>query len=200
MFLRDRPDVVESWYQKFDELVGLAGQLVESKGWQDTRMIVVSDHGFTRFDHKVHLNRWLLEHGYIMLKPDQPEQSLTAADWSQTRAYAVGLNSLYLNLQGRESQGCVAPDQREPWAKKSALALLALKVRMDGRPSSRPALQKEAFDGPLTEYGPDILVGYAPGYRASAQTGSRRCGVAWKSVYHIVWKMSLLFPMVRSGG
>ena len=171
MFLRDRPDVIEAWYQKFDEVVGLAGQLVESKGWKDTRIIVVSDHGFTRFDHKVHLDRWLLEQGYITRKPEQPERSLVAADWSQTRAYAVGLNSLYLNLQGRESQGCVSPDQREPLSEEIRAKLLTLKGP-DGRQAiQQVSLQKEAFEGPLTEYGPDLLVGYAPGYRASAQTG-----------------------------
>jgi len=171
MFLRDRPDVIESWYQKFDELVGLAGQLVESKGWQDTRIIVVSDHGFTHFDYKVHLNRWLLERGYIMRKPDQPEKSLVCADWSRTRAYAVGLNSLYLNLQGRESQGCVPPDQREPLSEEIRAGLLALKGPDGRQVIQQVSLQKEAFEGPLTEYGPDLLVGYAPGYRASAQTG-----------------------------
>jgi hypothetical protein len=31
--------------------------------------------------------------------------------------------------------------------------------------------QEQAFDGPLAEYGPDLLVGYAPGFRASQQTG-----------------------------
>jgi len=171
MFLRDRPDVIESWYQKFDEMVGLAAQLLASKGWQDTRIIVLSDHGFTRFDHKVHLNRWLLEQGYITRKPDQPEKSLVTADWSQTRAYAVGLNSLYLNLKGRESQGCVSPDQRAALSEEIRAGLLALKGP-DGRPAiQQVSLQKEAFDGPLSEYGPDLVVGYAPGYRASSQTG-----------------------------
>jgi predicted AlkP superfamily phosphohydrolase/phosphomutase len=171
MFLRDRPDVIESWYHKFDDLVGLAGQLAESKGWQDIRIIIVSDHGFTRFDHKVHLNRWLLEHGYIMLKPDHPELSLRSVDWSQTRAYAVGLNSLYLNLQNRESQGCVSLGERDTLSEEIRAELLAL-IGPDGRQViQQVSLQKEAFDGALTEYGPDLVVGYAPGYRASSQTG-----------------------------
>jgi predicted AlkP superfamily phosphohydrolase/phosphomutase len=171
MFLRDRPDVIESWYQKFDELVGLAGQLEESKGWQDLRTIIVSDHGFAPFDHKVHLNRWLLERGYIVLKPGEQIQSLRSVDWSQTRAYAVGLNSLYLNLLGRESQGCVSPDRCEPLSEQIRAELLAL-IGPDGRQViQQVSFQKEAFNGPLTEYGPDIVVGYAPGYRASSQTG-----------------------------
>jgi len=171
MFLRDRPDVIESWYQKFDELVGLAGQLVESKGWQDIRIIIISDHGFTRFDHKVHLNRWLLERGYIMLKPGQQVQSLGCVDWTQTRAYGVGLNSLYLNLQGRESQGCVSPDRRDSMSEEIRGELLALKGPDGRQVVQQVSLQKEAFDGSLTEYGPDLIVGYAPGYRASSQTG-----------------------------
>lgn len=171
MFLRDRPDVVESWYQKFDEVVGLAGQLVESKGWRDFRTIVVSDHGFTRFDQKVHLNRWLLEHGYIILKPGDQAHSLRSIDWSQTRAYAVGLNSLYLNLRGRESQGCVSPDQQAALSEQIRGELVAQKGPDGRQVFQQVCLQKDAFDGSLTEYGPDLLAGYAPGYRASSQTG-----------------------------
>ena len=171
MFLRDRPDVVEAWYQKYDEMVGLTGQLVDGKGWKDTRTIVVSDHGFTRFDHKFHVNRWLLEHGYIVLKPEQAGQSLSSADWSRTRAYAVGLNSLYLNLKGRESQGCVTPDQRLAVSEEIRAGLLALKGPDGQQVVQQVSLQNEAFEGSLTEYGPDMLLGYAPGFRASAQTG-----------------------------
>jgi hypothetical protein len=32
-------------------------------------------------------------------------------------------------------------------------------------------LKHEAFSGPYTRFGPDLVVGYAPGYRASAETG-----------------------------
>ena len=31
--------------------------------------------------------------------------------------------------------------------------------------------QEEAFQGPLAAYGPDLVIGYSPGYRASAETG-----------------------------
>jgi predicted AlkP superfamily phosphohydrolase/phosphomutase len=149
----------------------LAGQLAASKGWKNLRTIVVSDHGFSRFDHKVHLNRWLLEHGYIVLKPDEQDSNLGSVDWSKTRAYAAGLNSLYLNLQDRESEGCVAPAQSETLSEEIRKGLLALKGP-DGRKAVQQVyLQKEAFEGSLAGYGPDLLVGYAPGYRASSQTG-----------------------------
>ena len=171
MFLRDHPDVVETWYQKLDDLVGLAKQLVKSKGWPDIRFVIVSDHGFSRFDYKVHLNYWLLERGYITLKPDHKKPDFHAIDWSRTRAYAVGLNSLYLNLRDRESQGCVSPAQHDILEQEIRAELLSLKGP-DGRQAiQQVCLQKEAFDGSLSEYGPDLLIGYAPGYRASSQTG-----------------------------
>jgi predicted AlkP superfamily phosphohydrolase/phosphomutase len=171
MFLRDQPEVVESWYEKFDEMVGTARQLADNKGWKDMRLIVVSDHGFTRFDTKVHLNQWLLENGYMTVKPGSEESGLYSVDWSKTRAYAVGLNSLYLNLQGREGQGIVNPGERESLSEEIRSGLLKLKGPDGKQAIQQVKLQKEAFEGPLSEYGPDMLVGYAPGYRASSQTG-----------------------------
>ena len=42
----------------------------------------------------------------------------------------------------------------------------------DGRQvMQRVVLKEEAFSGPMTDYGPDMLIGYAPGYRASSETG-----------------------------
>ena len=43
-------------------------------------------------------------------------------------------------------------------------------------PDGRPAVQnvwpsEDALNGPLAKRGPDLLVGYSPGYRASPQTG-----------------------------
>ncbi len=37
--------------------------------------------------------------------------------------------------------------------------------------ASRVLLNDEAFQGPLREYGPDLVIGYTPGYRASQETG-----------------------------
>ena len=40
----------------------------------------------------------------------------------------------------------------------------------------RVLLKHEAFQGPLTPYGPDLVLGYAPGYRASSETGLGQWG------------------------
>jgi len=49
-------------------------------------------------------------------KPVKPPQYITivsGVDWSRSQVYAIGLNSLYLNLKEREGQGSVTPDEIE---------------------------------------------------------------------------------------
>jgi hypothetical protein len=171
MFWRDRPDIVEDWYVKLDALVGDVQKRLDTSGLGGSRMVIVSDHGFSEFNYKVHLNRWLLEHDYIVTKGDAGSGSLKDASWSQSKSYAVGLNSIYLNLAGREGQGCVPAIQREELTEQLRRELLAWRGP-DGKSVVQQVWgQREVFTGPLAEYGPDIVVGFSPGYRASSQTG-----------------------------
>jgi len=171
MFWYNRPDIIESWYIRLDQLVGeTISQLASSPG-SKARLLIVSDHGFNRFDYKVHLNRWLTKQGYLATNSGMPEGDLKHADWSQTQAYAIGLNSLYFNLSGREGQGIVSPDQRSALNEKLRQDLSAW-LGADHRPVVQKAyLKDEVFNGAFAANGPDILVGYTPGYRASAETG-----------------------------
>src|SRR5690606_16336859 len=75
-------------------------------------LIVMSDHGFAPFYWGVNLNTWLLHQGYITLKDPTRQESgefFSNVDWSRTKAYAAGLNGLYINLKGREKEGAVEP-------------------------------------------------------------------------------------------
>jgi predicted AlkP superfamily phosphohydrolase/phosphomutase len=171
MFRRDRPDYVEQWYEKLDSLVGRVSDRLANKGKEDAKFFVLSDHGFTDFDLKVHLNRWLIANDFLVTKNGGDTQGLESIDWSKSKAYAVGLNSIYVNLQGREGQGSVSVDDYQPIV-SSLRDKLNQWSGTDGRPIVQQALLRdEAFNGPLTQYGPDILVGYSPGYRASSETG-----------------------------
>jgi predicted AlkP superfamily phosphohydrolase/phosphomutase len=171
MFWRDRPDVLEGWYVKLDAFVGRVEQSLADLGKEQTKIVIVSDHGFTDFNYKVHVNRWLIERGYLVMKEENESGSLQDVDWSQSQAYAVGLNSLYVNLAGREGQGSVQPSQYEPLINRLQDELLDWQGP-DGRPVVRKVWrQDDAFVGPLAAHGPDIVVGFSPGYRASAETG-----------------------------
>lgn len=172
MFLHSRPDLVDEWYVAFDRLWGRIERRLEERGLlQTTRLLLLSDHGFANFDYKVHVNRWLIEQGYLFTEAGEGNGELSDVDWSRSKAYAVGLNSLYLNLEGREGKGIVSPGERE-----SLLRDLSRKLEQWQGPNGQPVVAQalrgdEAFDGPLTSHGPDLVVGYSPGYRASQETG-----------------------------
>jgi predicted AlkP superfamily phosphohydrolase/phosphomutase len=177
MFWRDRPDIVDDWYVKLDALVGRVKTRLSETGRDQVKLVVVSDHGFTDLDYKVHLNRWLVERGYLSTTAEGASSGgngqgrLQDADWSKSQAYAIGLNSLYLNLAGREGRGSVSPAQRDAVVNQLRQDLLDWKGT-DGRAVVANVYQQsDVFDGPLAAYGPDLVVGYAPGYRASAETG-----------------------------
>ena len=57
------------------------------------------------------LNAWLLQNGYLALKPGATGDGryLKDIDWSRTRAYTFGLAGIYINEKGREAQGIVDP-------------------------------------------------------------------------------------------
>ncbi len=171
MFWRDREDIVESWYLKLDALFGRIVAQIKKCGHQDARVLVLSDHGFSSFDYKVHLNRWLIEHGHLAPETNEARGGLQDVLWQKTRAYAVGLSSIYLNMSGREKLGIVADNEQAALSAQIKDELLSWKGP-DNRQIVRTVWTgEEAFHGPLTPYAPDLVVGFNSGYRASGQTG-----------------------------
>ncbi len=87
-------------------------------------------------------------------------------DWPRTRAYANGLAGFYLNIKGREREGCV-----EPAAAKALLDEIIGKLRGLPDPAGGEAIRDcwiagEAYRGPYAGGGPDVVVGYNRGWRA----------------------------------
>ena len=82
----------------------------------ETLVMVVSDHGFAPFYRSVHVNAWLRDRGLpgAAGRASNPATTelLAGIDWNRTRAYAIGINGLYLNLRGREQRGHRRPRRR----------------------------------------------------------------------------------------
>src|SRR6266536_1332193 len=168
MFFHNRMDVVQDWYRRLDRFVGDVSAKVEA--WSGKyRYLILSDHGFTDFRNKVHINRWLLDNNYLFMKNGGAD--LSAVDWNQTKAYAVGLNSIYLNIAGREGQGSVQPEEIERILTGIKTKLLDWKDGQGNPIIQKIRLKHEIYSGPYTRFGPDLVVGYASGYRGSAETG-----------------------------
>ncbi|MBI5294013.1 MAG: alkaline phosphatase family protein [Chloroflexi bacterium] len=175
MFLRDRTDIVQDWYLKLDGFVGDVQGRIDRLGLQKYRYMVMSDHGFTTFEHKVHVNHWLVQNGYMTLA-DPSGNDLSKVDWSRTRAYALGLNSLYLNVAGREGQGIVQAAELESLLEEIRTKLLDWRTPNGETVMTRVIPKHEAFTGPYARLGPDLVLGYAPRYRASSETGLGKIG------------------------
>lgn len=103
----------------------------------EAELMVMSDHGFAAFDRAVNLNTFLISRGL------------------QTKAYALGLNGLYLLDKNAEQE--------------IRQELLELRDPVNGRNMiesvnpSNPSPENRSI-------APDLIVGYSSGYRASWQT------------------------------
>lgn len=132
-------------------------------------LMVLSDHGFTTFDRAVHLNTWLANHGFLALKAREDNATLDDIDWSHTHAWALGLNGLYLNLAGREKYGIVTASERAAVLASLRRQLLAFRDPTNGRQVIE-SLSDPHPSRANAAVAPDLIVGYARGYRASWQT------------------------------
>ncbi len=165
--------VIDAMYERMDGLVGRVAASLP----KDATLMVLSDHGFCSFRRGVNLNAWLIAEGYLTRRSDAAAGDyLSEVDWSQTRAYAFGLSGIYLNLQGRESQGIVSPADAAGLRQEIARKLEAVTDPQDGqRIASRVYDAHVAYQGPYKANGPDLIVGYARGYRASWDCAVGRC-------------------------
>jgi len=158
---------IETMYRKMDNLVGLASSHVDEK----TVLFVLSDHGFCSFRRGINLNSWLRDHGYLTLEGGANESGpyFRGVDWTRTRAYAVGLAGLYLNVRGREAGGIVAPGDEAEKLKREIIEKLT--DLLDGK-QNRIGIRavyaaSDLYNGPYIAEAPDLIVGYNDGYRIS---------------------------------
>jgi predicted AlkP superfamily phosphohydrolase/phosphomutase len=160
-------------YRRCDDVLGRVLEFCAD----DTLLIVLSDHGFGGFRRGVHLNAWLHQNGYLALRSGiEPGEAagdlLRHVDWGRTRAYALGLGSIYLNRAGRERDGVVEGDDARRLAAEIAAGLTGLRDAERGSVAVLGATAREdAYTGPFLDEAPDLVVRCAPGYRASWATG-----------------------------
>lgn len=199
------PELAARWdgailqsYKLMDEIVGEAMAAADRKG---AALIVLSDHGFSTWRKSVNYNTWLAQNGYLGLKTgvETKERNLEIlfdhgefwenVDWSKTRAYALGLGNVYINLAGREAEGVVQPGQEYDDLKLELKQKLQEMVDPENglRPVSRVFTREEAYGQFDPNLIPDLIVSNSEGYRVSWQTS---LGGVQKDVFEVnrnVW-------------
>jgi predicted AlkP superfamily phosphohydrolase/phosphomutase len=166
-------------YQRMDEIVGKARKLAGP----DALFMVLSDHGFGSFRRGMNYNSWLVAHGYMTLVGDAGEtktledlfetrQMFEKVDWSRTRAYAMGLGGIYINLAGRENKGCVQPGAEYEQVRDEIIAGLEASVDpgTGEKPVTKVFKREEIYTGFDPTLIPDLRVGNNLGYRIGWQT------------------------------
>ncbi|MEE9292781.1 MAG: alkaline phosphatase family protein [Acidobacteriota bacterium] len=169
-------------YERMDRIVGDAMERI-SPG---TALIICSDHGFTSFRRGVNYNTWLVENGFMSLRPgvhggktledlfDRGElgEFFKHVDWSRTKAYAMGLGNIYINLLGREPQGSVAPGREYDDVRDSIVRQLTDLVDPETgeRPVTRVLRREEIYEGYDPRIMPDLRPANNEHYRVGWQT------------------------------
>ncbi len=160
-------NAIEELYLHNDELVGRVMACLR----EGDVLMVVSDHGFTSFRRGINLNSWLLANGYLRLKEgaDGSAEWLRDVDWSRTRAYALGLTGMFLNVKGREAEGIVEPGREAAEFKAELMSRLSgLLDEERGEIGINEAFDTaKLYQGPYLVNAPDLLIGYNRGYRTS---------------------------------
>jgi predicted AlkP superfamily phosphohydrolase/phosphomutase len=161
---------IEAHYRRLDGIVG------EAMGYadDDTLFIALSDHGMNSFKRGLNLNTWLCEQGLLALKPpftpgeEENGDFFHNVDWDKTRAYALGLGMIFLNQQGREERGVVAPAEAPTLKAKIASALTGLADPQNGQTAVRNVVKcEEVYRGQYVNEAPDLVVNFSEGYRVS---------------------------------
>lgn len=177
---------IDRIYVQVDQMLGemmTRIEKMEAETGDTIELIVMSDHGFAPFRRKMHINDWLMQEGYLVLKDGatsaknlmydadaegHPKLGTGAVDWSKSKAYCVGFNGIILNRVGREAEGIVTEDEADALLAEITGKLLALED--GGRPVFTKVLPAtEVYSGPkeVLEMAPDLQLGFNTEFGAS---------------------------------
>jgi len=155
-------NAIRNYYRYIDTEIGELLSLFP----QNTRIVVVSDHGIQKMHGGFALNDWLIREGYLVLKkqPGDPTPlgnliSDDMVDWSKTIAWAWGgyTGKVFLNIKAREPQGFVPQGRMEQVLEK-------LKAKMqqipgeDGESIKNECFEPQAIYNNTNNIAPDLLV------------------------------------------
>jgi predicted AlkP superfamily phosphohydrolase/phosphomutase len=157
-------------YRKFDRVLGKALKSIDP----GIPVLVMSDHGFGPFRRAVNINNWLVKEGYLKLSADGGSEGISIqeyADWPASKAYALGMNGLYLNLKGREKEGAVGTAERRKLLEEIKAKLETLTDPKNGnKVISCAYISEDNFSKNFINRAPDIILGFDRGYRISNES------------------------------
>lgn len=163
-------DAILDYYKDLDKKIGELLSNID----KNTAVLVVSDHGAKRMKGAFCINEWLIEQGDLVVK-EKPQSPVSLdeveIDWSRSRAWGWGgyYARLFLNIEGREIQGIIPPEDYE--RERDALAEKLLTVKGPEGEEWKTCILKpqEYFEETRGDY-PDLMVYFDDLFWRSAGT------------------------------
>jgi predicted AlkP superfamily phosphohydrolase/phosphomutase len=164
-------DAIEKEYARMDATVAVVLERLRP----DDTLLILSDHGFHGYRRGLHVNQWLREQGWLVLKGGatvSDREFFLDVDWSKTRAYSLGTGQIYINRRGREPSGIVDDASASALARTIRETLIALRdaERAGAKVIDDVYLGSEVFQGARSAERPDLQIAFADPYRASWET------------------------------
>lgn len=186
-------NAIHDYYVRIDRKIG---EWLAKIG-DDTIVVVVSDHGAKRMDGGICINEWLWKNGYLYFKEDPEPGKITRfddlqVDWSRTRAWGDGgyYGRIFFNVQGREPEGIVPPEEYENLRKELAAQIKSI-PSPSGEDLGTKVYQPQELYRQVNGTAPDLIVyfgdlfwrsvgslGYSSFYTFDNDTGPDDCNHA----------------------
>jgi predicted AlkP superfamily phosphohydrolase/phosphomutase len=129
----------------------------------DTMVMVVSDHGAKCMDGGIAINEWLYREGLLVLADAAPIKMTplerVKIDWSRTKAWSSGgyYARIFMNVQGREPNGIIAPTDYERERDELARRLIAI-PGPNGQDIGTKVFKPEEIYHHVNNVAPDLIV------------------------------------------
>jgi predicted AlkP superfamily phosphohydrolase/phosphomutase len=148
----------------------------------DGVLLVCSDHGFSSWRRSFNINTWLVRNGFMVLRGAGEQKTLENlfvsgqffenVDWNRTKAYALGLGCIYINVLGRERDGIVSPGAE--YDRVCAEIKQKLEAFTDPETGENPVHRVYRRDEMYRDFDPDLI----PDLRAANNLNYR---VSWQT-------------------
>jgi len=158
------------YYKYLDKKLGELLSNIDQK----TSVLVVSDHGAKRMKGAFCINEWLIEQGYLMAK-EEPGAPISLdrveIDWARSKAWGWGgyYARVFLNIDGRESQGIIPAENYEKEREQLIEKLRSIKGPKGEVWKNKIIKPQEFFPETRGDY-PDLMVYFDDLYWRSAGT------------------------------
>jgi predicted AlkP superfamily phosphohydrolase/phosphomutase len=160
-------DLFHRFHGAIDRFVGWLADALPS----GTRLVTMSDHGFTTERMDVFTNAWLRERGYLAFDVDEPKGMGQISPAS--KAYSLDPGRFYVNRAGSRPRGSVPGDRAGEVVEQLAGDLAELRDPDSGELLYGELVRRDdAYHGPYAAHGPDLVLTLKPGYELKGSTAA----------------------------